>query len=93
MLGRRVLPVRICTCPRRDLEQEEKNREKQLSKSSVLNVPPSPDPVVANGEKRKAFWILVILFDFFKNEPFFKFDTFFSIGLWARKFRHDENFG
>ena len=62
MLGRRVLPVRICTCPRRDLEQEEKNREKQLSKSSVLNVPPSPDPVVANGEKRKAFWILVIIF-------------------------------
>ena len=67
MLGRRVLPVRICTCPRRDLEQEEKNREKQLSKSSVLNVPPSPgpDPVGAkNGEKRKAFWILVKL-DFF----------------------------
>jgi len=61
VLGRRVLPVRICTCPRRDLEQEEKNREKQLSKSSVLNVPPSPgpDPIGAkNGEKRKAFWIL-----------------------------------
>ena len=70
MLGRRVLPVRICTCPRRDLEQEEKNREKQLSKSSVLNVPPSPgpDPVGAkNGEKRKAFWILVKL-DFFSRQ-------------------------
>ena len=70
MLGRRVLPVRICTCPRRDLEQEEKNREKQLSKSSVLNVPqsPGPDPVGAkNGEKRKAFWILVKL-DFFSRQ-------------------------
>ena len=60
VLGRRVLPVRICTCPRRDLEQEEKNREKQLSKSSVLNVPQmSPDPVANTGDKRKAFWILV----------------------------------
>ena len=71
MLGRRVLPVRICTCPRRDLEQEEKNREKQLSKSSVLNVPqsPGPDPVGAkNGEKRKAFWILVKLDFFFSRQ-------------------------
>ena len=56
MIGRRILQVRICTCPKRDLEQDEKNREKQLSKS-VLGTPNNCNK--QPGCKRKAYWVLV----------------------------------
>lgn len=34
MLGRRVLPVKICSCPKRDMDREE--RDTQLQKNTVF---------------------------------------------------------
>lgn len=34
MLGRRVLPVKICSCPKRDMEREEKDTH--LKKNTVF---------------------------------------------------------
>lgn len=34
MLGRRVLPVKICSCPKRDMEREEKDTK--LQKNTVF---------------------------------------------------------
>ena len=61
VIGRRLLHLRICTCPKRDFESEEKNREKQLSKN-VLKCTPTPTAgkqQIMHGGKRKAFWVLV----------------------------------
>ena len=56
VLGRQVLQLRICTCPKRDMDQDEKNNDKQVSKN-VLSNPRRLDPVSA--DKRQAFWVLV----------------------------------
>ena len=52
-MGRQVLQLRICTAPKRDLEQDEKKHDKNAAKT-VLS---SPQPNF--GEKREAFWVLV----------------------------------
>ena len=54
MLGRRVLQLRICTAPKRDLDQDEKKYDKNAAKT-VLNMPPAPKL----GAKKEAFWVLV----------------------------------
>ena len=56
VLGRQVLQLRICTCPKRDMDQDEKNSEKQVSKN-VLSNSRRLDPV--STDKRQAFWVLV----------------------------------
>ena len=56
VLGRQVLQLRICTCPKRDLEQDEKNHTKQVAKNRLSN-PQWIDPV--SSEKRQPFWVLV----------------------------------
>lgn len=43
IFGRRVLQVRICSCPKRDKEKEEKEYQKDANKNLLLN-----------GKKRKA---------------------------------------
>ena len=61
VIGRRLLHLRICTCPKRDFESEEKAREKQLSKN-VLKCTPTPTAgkqQIMHGGKRKALWVLV----------------------------------
>jgi len=60
VIGRRLLHLRICTCPKRDFESEEKAREKQLSKN-VLKCTPTPTAgkqQIMHGGKRKALWVL-----------------------------------
>ena len=54
VLGRRVLQLRICTAPKRDLDQDEKKYDKNAAKT-VLNMPPAPKL----GAKKEAFWVLV----------------------------------
>ena len=51
VLGRQVLQLRICTCPKRDMDQDEKNSEKQVSKN-VLSNSRRLDPV--STDKRQA---------------------------------------
>ena len=74
-MGRKVLPVRICTCPKRDMETDEKHHEQRKRKMNMVNGSvPSPAEVTvlsdsnlrSNGdkkvlvEKRKnPYWILV----------------------------------
>lgn len=53
VLGRRVLQLRICTAPKRDLDQDEKKYDKNAAKT-VLNMPPAPKL----GAKKEAFWVL-----------------------------------
>lgn len=67
VIGRVVLPLRICTCPKRDMEQEEKNREKHnsgnvltsSSSSSIVGIQANPG---GDGkslvDKRQKFWVL-----------------------------------
>jgi hypothetical protein len=69
IIGRKVVPVRICTCPKRDLETEEKVEER---KSPAAVEPTSPANTVAIGqgkvkmEKRaglkdgqEVYWVMV----------------------------------
>ena len=55
--GRKVLPVRICTCTKRDMETEEKQVEKNRSNNEVSIVPDQKKGKV-KVEKREAFWVL-----------------------------------
>ena len=75
VVGRRVLPVRICTCPKRDMETDEKHYEQRKRKLNMINgslpSPPHVDTVLDNAplksdgdrkvlvEKRNAYWVLV----------------------------------
>ena len=62
MIGRRLLHLRICTCPKRDFESEEKNREKQLSKNVLKcggGTPTAGKQQIVQSGKRKALWVLV----------------------------------
>jgi tumor protein p63 len=60
VIGRKVLPLRICTCPKRDMEQEEKNREKQLNgHQSVLNLNIVDQTTTDVALGKKQFWVLV----------------------------------
>ena len=75
VVGRRVLPVRICTCPKRDMETDEKHYEQRKRKLNMINgslpSPPHVDTVLNNAplksdedrkvlvEKRNAYWVLV----------------------------------
>ena len=75
VVGRRVLPVRICTCPKRDMETDEKHYEQRKRKLNMINGSlPSPThvttvlnntPLKSDGdrkvlvEKRNAYWVLV----------------------------------
>ena len=57
VIGRRVLQLRICTCPKRDMEQEEKHRQKAASVLGNATNCVKPQPLA--GEKRRAYWVLV----------------------------------
>ena len=74
VIGRKVLPVRICTCPKRDMETDEKHHEMRKRKKNIVNGSvPSPTvntvlnntPIRSDGdkkvliEKRNAYWVLV----------------------------------
>ena len=56
--------LRICTCPKRDFENDEKNREKQLSKNILLDGVGKEK--ITHPGKRKAYWVLVSLTFFLK---------------------------
>ena len=61
VIGRRLLHLRICTCPKRDFESEQKNREKQLSKNILKSTEGTPGECkqqIAQTGKRKAYWVL-----------------------------------
>ncbi len=63
VIGRKILPVRICTCPKRDMETEEKQEKKNIS---TVQAPPRPEE---NGKVKmepkdtadnlQEFWVLV----------------------------------
>ena len=74
VVGRKVLPVRICTCPKRDMETDEKHHEQRKRKMNMVNGSvPSPTietvlnktPIRSDGdrkvliEKRNPYWVLV----------------------------------
>ena len=53
-LGRRVIPVRICTCPKRDREKDE--REERISRMrDEANEDKHGDEA---GEERESFWVM-----------------------------------
>jgi len=56
VIGRRMQNLRICTCPKRDFENDEKNREKQLSKNILLDG--IGKEKITHPGKRKAYWVL-----------------------------------
>ena len=79
VIGRKVLPVRICTCPKRDMETDEKHHEQRKRKMNMVNGSvPSPTvntvlnntPIRSEGdkkvliEKRNAYWVLVRVISF-----------------------------
>ena len=73
VVGRKVLPVRICTCPKRDMETDEKHHEQRKNKRIGMNgyaslpvvdtiLNQSPGKVEGDRkvliEKRKPYWVL-----------------------------------
>ena len=73
VIGRKVLPVRICTCPKRDMETDEKHHEQRKNRIGIMNgsVPPAVVDTILNQppiknegdrkvlvEKRNAYWVL-----------------------------------
>ena len=57
IVGRQVLPVRICTCPKRDMETEEKHESKSASNVSALNQPSQGKMKIEKNSKEE-FWVL-----------------------------------
>ena len=58
IVGRQVLPVRICTCPKRDMETEEKHESKSASSAtSALTQAGHGKKKIEKGSKEE-YWVL-----------------------------------
>ncbi len=63
VIGRRVLPVRICTCPKRDMETEEKQEKKNISTIQTADCDRVKIEISDGGgggeQNEQEFWVLV----------------------------------
>lgn len=68
VIGRQVLQLRICTCPKRDCEQDENRYQKTMLVSSNSSgkrknfghaVAGHVNDAIVQAGKRKAYWVLV----------------------------------
>ncbi len=63
VIGRRVLPVRVCTCPKRDMKGEEETDKQNISTIQAGTSPSRGKVKVEGGEGQeedeREFWVLV----------------------------------
>ena len=81
ILGRQTIEVRICTCPYRDLQQEEeKARQAQIKVASIntnINIKRAPPLVVANKTRSK----------YHENDDPFSYNTLYSTTYYWTSFQ------
>lgn len=63
VIGRRVLPVRVCTCPKRDREHDEKERlglgvRQGGGLHKVASPNPRPDVSMSGNEDQEELWVM-----------------------------------